>query len=93
MKIEVKFYAGFRELFGGREKEVELADGSNIQNLLDLLCNSHEQRQKIYDDAGGLRHHVNIMLKSGRKVRFLRELKAELQDGDVVSIFPSICGG
>ncbi len=93
MKIGVKFYAGFRELFGDREKDLELPDGANIQDLLDLLCDSDEQRQEIYDDSGRLRNYVNIMLKNGRKVRFLEEPKAELQDGDVVSIFPPIGGG
>ena len=93
MKIVVRFYGSFRELFGNDENALDLPDGASIQDLLQLLCISDEQRQGMYDDSGRLRYYVNIVLKNGRKVQLVEEQKAELQDGDVVSIFPAIGGG
>jgi len=40
MKVTVKLFATFRELFGAEVKEIELENGANIQDLLNLLCHS-----------------------------------------------------
>lgn len=93
LKVKVAFYAGFRELFGDRGREVELPDGVNIQGLLGLLCDSDEQRHRILDDSGSFRNYVNIILKNDHNVRSIREAKTELRDGDSVFIFPSIGDG
>lgn len=103
MKVKVRFFATLRELFGGEAKEVELEDGSTIQELLNLLCDSH-QRQKLFDRSGKLRPYIKI-LKDGRDIKFLEEVRIELEgepiqflggiklaDGDVVAIFPPVGG-
>ncbi len=91
MKVKVRFFATFRELFG-REKEIELGSRSNIQELLNLLCDSHRRRQEIFDRSGKLRPHVKI-LKNGRNIQFLGGSNAELEDADVLAIFPPVAGG
>ncbi len=35
MKIKVKFFAYFREIFDGRDKDVVLPEGSTVGDLLD----------------------------------------------------------
>ncbi len=92
MKIKVKFFATFRELFGGEEKEIELESGSNIQDLLNLLCGSSQRRQEIFDNSGKLRPYVTI-LKNGRNIQFLGGLHTGLEKGDVIMIFPPMAGG
>lgn len=93
LKVKVKFYAEFRELFGDKEKEVELPDRTDIEGLLGLLCDSDEQRHKIFDDSDILRNYVNIILKNDRNIRSIRDAKTELRDGDSIIIFPSISAG
>ncbi len=92
MKTRVKFYAGFRELFGDKERESELPDGANIQGLLDLLCDSEQRCQKIFDNSGKLRPSTR-MLKNGSDIRFLNGIQTKLEEGDVVTIYRPMCGG
>jgi molybdopterin synthase sulfur carrier subunit len=92
MKIKVKFYATFKELFGAEVKEIELKDGSHIQDLLNLLCNSRQCSQEIFDQSGNISRYIKI-LKNGRHIEFLDGVHTELGEGDVVAMFPPMGGG
>jgi len=92
MKIKVKFFATFRELFGAEVKEIELGNGSNIQGLLELLCDSRQRCQKILDHSDKLKPYIKI-LKNGRHIEFLNGIYTELEGGDVVAMFPPVGGG
>ncbi|GAI13636.1 unnamed protein product [marine sediment metagenome] len=87
MKIKVKFFATFREVFSGEVKEIELDNRSNVQDLLNLLCDSPQRSQEIFDDSGNIKRYVRV-LKNGRRVQFLDGLRTELGEGDVVAMFP-----
>ncbi len=92
MKVTVKFFAGLRELFGMDETRVELENASDVQTLLNILCNSDESRQKILDESGGLRQNI-ILLKNGRHITYLDGIKTKLEDGDEIAMFPPVGGG
>ena len=92
MKVKVKFFAAFRELFGISEKEVKLNSKASVRDLLDALCDSNECRKKLFDEAGGIRRDVK-MLRKGKHVQLLDELDSRLEDGDVISMFPPMFGG
>jgi len=92
MRIKVKFFATFRDLFGGEEEEIELESGASVQDLLNVLCDSDRCRQEIFDESGELRRHVK-MLKKGRHIQFLDGVHTELEDGDVITMFPPVGGG
>jgi molybdopterin synthase sulfur carrier subunit len=91
-KVKVEFYASMREVFQGKYREVELERPSNIRGVLNLLCNTYEQRHRIFDNSGQIRSDVNI-LKNGRHIKFLDSIETELKEGDIISIFPLIYGG
>lgn len=92
MKVKVKFFAPFRELFGANESEIELRGTPNVQALLVLLCDSDERREKVFDQFGKLNSSVMIM-KNGQSIQTLGGILTQLEDGDEIAIFPPVSGG
>jgi len=92
LKIKVKFFAIFRELFDSEAREVELEEGAEIGDLLALLCDSPQRRQAIFDHSGVLKPYIKI-LRDGRHLQFLDGMHTRLNEGSVVTIFPPVGGG
>lgn len=91
-KVKVQLFVDIREVFQAKEIEIELESARNVGDLLDLLCNTHERRQRIFDQSGQVRSDVTIF-KEGRDIYFLDGVQTELKEGDTIAIFPLICGG
>ena len=93
MRIKVKFLATLKELFGGEEKEIEVAaGGSNILDLLNLLCDSPQRRQKIFDHSDKPRSYIQIF-KNRRPIQSLDGIHTKLAEGDVIVVVPPVFGG
>ncbi|MGD0783946.1 MAG: MoaD/ThiS family protein, partial [Candidatus Aminicenantales bacterium] len=81
MAVTIKFFAYFREAFGGKEIEVSLAEAPTVGALLDRLGNTPERRAELF--AGpALKPHLVIMV-NGAPLTADRLLQAPLKDGDV----------
>jgi len=91
-KLKIEFYASMREVFQEKKREIELKRAFNIQEILELLCNTDQRSQKIFDHSGRLRSDVNI-LKNGRHIKFLDDVETEVKEGDTIAIFPAVYGG
>jgi len=92
MKVRVKFFSTFKELFGGDETTVELGGGAGVPDLLASLCGARlECRKALYDDSGKMRRDIKLM-KKGKDIEIMNEA-SRLKDGDVVLMFPTIFGG
>ncbi len=91
MKVKVRSFAGFRHILG-REMEVELTEGSKVEDLLNALCTAHGELRALLFDQEGLKEDVNILVK-GKNIDSLRSMKTELSEGDEVAIFPAAIGG
>lgn len=69
------------------------ASGSNIAELIDdLEKNFPGLKERICDETGKVRRFINIYVNE-EDVRFLKQDKTSLKDGDEVSIIPAIAGG
>ncbi|MCU0852695.1 MAG: molybdopterin converting factor subunit 1 [Thermoplasmata archaeon] len=81
MKVKVKLYAAFREIVGSKEEELQLADGTTVQMLLDEYV-------KRFPRLDRYREHIILSVNKeyGRPGRVLNE-------GDEVTFLPPVSGG
>jgi molybdopterin synthase sulfur carrier subunit len=91
-QVKIEFYSSMREVFQEKGRGIRLGGVSTIREILDLLCNTYQQRQKIFDHSGQLRPDINV-LKNGRNIKFLDGIETEVKEGDIIAVFPLIIGG
>lgn len=81
MNVKVKLYAAFREIVGSKEEDLELADGTTVQMLLDDYVRRFPKLDRY-------REHIILSVNKeyGRPGRVLN-------DGDEVTFLPPVSGG
>lgn len=91
MSIKVRIPTPLQKLTGGKP-EVG-AEGKDVRELIgDLERRFPGIGERLCDDKGNLRRFINIYVNE-EDVRFLKQDKTPLKDGDEVSIIPAIAGG
>lgn len=91
MSVEVRIPTPLRRVTNGQEKAT--VDGDNLTQIIDSLESQYPGiRERLCDEAGDLRHFVNIYV-NGEDVRFLEGLNTGIKTGDEVSIVPAVAGG
>ena len=91
MTVKAKFFAYFREVFGGRERDIALGQGASVGEALALLCDTPARRGEIF--AGGeLKPHLVVML-NGVPIQSLKGTSTPLAEGDTLAVFPMMGGG
>ncbi|MBE3129906.1 MAG: MoaD/ThiS family protein [Acidobacteria bacterium] len=89
--VKAKFFAYFRDLFEGRERDVAVGEGATVRDALSLLCDTSERRREVFE-GGSLKPHLVVMV-NGVHVESLRGLETPLTPGDTIAIFPMLGGG
>jgi MoaD family protein len=87
-------YATIRAIAGAKTVEIELPEGSSIQQLLKgLIERCPPLGEKLFDPSGKLSRSVQVYV-DGRSAAHLPEgLETKLRDDQSVDIFPAIAGG
>lgn len=74
----------------------EFSLNGESQTLRDILRPVFDEnkilRQSIVDETGKLREHINIFIGC-KNVRKMNGLDTPINEGDEISIFPSVSGG
>ena len=91
MEITVRIPTPLRTLTGGTD-EVRAAGATVGEAIEDLEKKHPGLRDRLLDDKGAVRRHVNIYVGE-EDIRFLDGLKTELKGGEQISIVPAIAGG
>jgi MoaD family protein len=77
---------------GARQVRMDLP-AATVNSALQELWKVHVGlRDRVVNEQGQLRQHVNIFVNS-ENVRRLNSLATEIKDGDEITILPSVSGG
>lgn len=96
MLITVKAFATLRSILGGSNRiTLEVKDGSNLKDLIDVLSEKYGKNFKesiLQSGKDEVQPYIKILI-NGRDIEFLKGLLTELKDGDEVVIIPPAGGG
>lgn len=76
----------------GKQDALQVS-GKTVGEILTQITNEHQElKRHLYTDEGRLRSFVNVYVND-EDIRYLSKDQTPVQDGDTVSIVPSIAGG
>jgi MoaD family protein len=76
----------------GKQSTVEVKGTTVGEAMNDLLAQHPDLKRHLYADDGKLRAFVNLYVND-EDIRYLQKEATALNDGDNISIVPSIAGG
>lgn len=91
MKITVRFFARFREIFG-EEQTIETGGDSTPKAILSGLCCKNGQREILFGVDSTLHPHITVIL-NGRRLSARETEEYLLTNGDALVIYPPVSGG
>lgn len=75
-----------------KQATVEVKGTTVAEALTSLVARHPDLKKHLYTDEGKLRAFVNLYVND-EDIRYLQKEATALQDGDSISIVPSIAGG
>lgn len=81
MKIKLRLFASFRQVFNSSEIEFTLSEGATAQDLLNEIFSKHKELERF-------RGHVVVTIN-----RQAVQMTAVIHEGDEVAILPPVSGG
>lgn len=92
MIIHIKAFGNFREILG-KERDIQVKEGSMINDLLSALSSSNPRlKSAVFDESGQIRDYV-VITKNREILDLPNGLSTELKEGDEVAILPPAVGG
>jgi molybdopterin converting factor subunit 1 len=79
MKVAVRFFARCREIVGTKQKELELEDGTTLEDLKDLLIREYPELKRL-----------TLLISLNHAYA---DPEATLNDQDEIAMFPPVSGG
>ena len=90
-QVTVKLHGAFSEFAGGA-RTVSVDAGDIGAALTDVVTRHPSLAERLRDEHGTLREHVNIFAND-EDMRYLDGERTELRNGDIVHVVPAVSGG
>jgi len=92
MKVKIRFFARFRELFGS-DIIVDIDDGISLVGAVKSVAEKNKEGyQTIFDENGTFKEFV-IVMRNGKRVETVSAETTLISDGDEIAVFPPVAGG
>ena len=95
IRVKVRTILEFTKIFGQRQFEVSLAEGSTVGHFITQLTNTwgDELANRLLEpDGSKLLAHIGLMV-NGRSISLLQNMETVLHDEDEILILPPVGGG
>ncbi len=91
--MDVRFYAGLREIVGGKRVVLETAPGQTVRELLDEAGEKFPALLPLmWEPDGSLSDYIKVFV-DGREMRHLEGLETVIPEDAEIDIFPPSAGG
>ena len=91
MPVEVRIPTVFRKYTGGNRSES--VDGGTLRDVIEELGSRYPGfREQILTEHGDLHRFINVYVND-EDARYLEKLETKVDEGDVISLLPSVAGG
>ncbi len=91
MTVRVRFFAQFRERYGG-DHRVDPAPGASVADVVRFVAGSDGGEDGAVGLDGRVRDYV-ILIRNGRRIEHDEAEATRVEDGDEVAVFPPVAGG
>ena len=92
MELDLRFFATFREAVGQKELSRDVDDDATVGDVLAALEAEYDGLEGRLLDDGSIAPQLSV-LKNGRDVVHMDDAETELEEGDLLSVFPPVAGG
>jgi sulfur-carrier protein len=95
MRITLHTILGMKQVVGQRQTEIDLPDGSTVQDLLSCMIGRWGDKLSLHllePTTGLLLPHIRVMV-NGQTIRYLQGTETPLNEGDEVLFLPLVSGG
>ncbi|MFN2521249.1 MAG: ubiquitin-like small modifier protein 1 [Candidatus Limnocylindria bacterium] len=89
--VTVQLHGPFREFAGGT-KRLDVDAASVGEALEALVTEIPALAERLRDERGELREHVNVFANSD-EMRWLEGERTPLREGDLIHVMPALSGG
>ncbi|OLO27321.1 molybdopterin synthase sulfur carrier subunit [Alkalihalophilus pseudofirmus] len=91
--MNIKVFANFREICGGKIVSMEVVDEETILNILKQLITKFPQMQEeLFTETFELKPMIHVFI-NGKNVMYLNGLDTKVSQQDTVALFPPVAGG
>ncbi len=91
MTVRVRFFAQFRERYGG-DHRVDPAAGATVADAVRAVTGTSAAEDSAIGPGGALRDYV-ILMRNGRRIEHDEAEATPVEDGDELAVFPPVAGG
>ena len=77
-----------------RQEKSVILSATTVRDAFTQLSSRYEEpfKRKLLDNSGQPKRFLNIYL-NGKNISFINNLESQLQEGDELTILPSVTGG
>ncbi len=92
MKIEVLYFAEFKDLTGKEKEEFDLSS-NNLQGVLNLLFEKYHLKKLIWDEKVQKIHNLISVIINNQAIHEKNPSLIRLKDGDKIAFLLPVSGG